>query len=92
LIAGGKSRHRSRQRRHRSTKREEEEGGKKEEEFCSYGAGRMRGDREIRGGGGRYEERERGGGRGGPTRLYVGRLTSRIRSRDLEDLFTKYGR
>ncbi|KAH8960699.1 hypothetical protein BDL97_05G010200 [Sphagnum fallax] len=52
----------------------------------------MRGDREIRGGGGRYEERERGGGRGGPTRLYVGRLTSRIRSRDLEDLFTKYGR
>ncbi|CAM6025910.1 unnamed protein product [Sphagnum balticum] len=52
----------------------------------------MRGDREIRGGGGRYEERERGGGRGGPTRLYVGRLTSRIRSRDLEDLFAKYGR
>ncbi|CAK9858831.1 unnamed protein product [Sphagnum jensenii] len=52
----------------------------------------MRGDREVRygGGGGRYEERERD--RGGPTRLYVGRLTSRIRSRDLEDLFTKYGR
>jgi RNA recognition motif-containing protein len=59
---------------------------------CAYGTGRMRGDREVRygGGGGRYEERERD--RGGPTRLYVGRLTSRIRSRDLEDLFTKYGR
>ncbi|KAJ7284317.1 hypothetical protein O6H91_13G026000 [Diphasiastrum complanatum] len=27
-----------------------------------------------------------------PTRLYVGRLSTRTRSRDLEDLFSKYGR
>jgi hypothetical protein len=40
-----------------------------------------------------------GGGRGGDggldagaTRLYVGRLSTRTRSRDLEDLFAKYGR
>ncbi|XP_020597309.1 serine/arginine-rich splicing factor RS2Z32-like [Phalaenopsis equestris] len=26
------------------------------------------------------------------TRLYVGRLSSRVRSRDLEDLFSRYGR
>eukprot|EP00850_Spirogloea_muscicola_P007622 SM000039S14452 [mRNA] locus=s39:192955:195600:+ [translate_table: standard] len=30
--------------------------------------------------------------RAGPTRLYVGRLSSRTRTRDLEDLFSKYGR
>lgn len=36
---------------------------------------------------------DRDGGRpSGPTRLYVGRLSSRTRTRDLEDLFVKYGR
>ncbi|MBA0751340.1 hypothetical protein Gogos_000270 [Gossypium gossypioides] len=34
----------------------------------------------------RYEDR-----RGG-TRLYVGHLSSRTRSRDLEDMFSRYGR
>jgi len=29
---------------------------------------------------------------GGGTRLYIGRLSSRTRSQDLEDLFSKYGR
>ncbi|KQK02253.1 serine/arginine-rich splicing factor RS2Z32 isoform X1 [Brachypodium distachyon] len=37
----------------------------------------------------RYDERDRYGGN---TRLYVGRLSSRTRSRDLEDLFGRYGR
>ncbi|CAM6097011.1 unnamed protein product [Calypogeia fissa] len=37
----------------------------------------------------RYDE-PRGGG--GQTRLYVGRLSTRTRSRDLEDLFSPYGR
>lgn len=35
----------------------------------------------------RYEDRH-----GSSTRLYVGRLSSRTRSRDLEDMFSKYGR
>lgn len=34
----------------------------------------------------RYDDRY------GTTRLYVGRLSSRTRSRDLEYLFSKYGR
>lgn len=34
----------------------------------------------------RYDDRY------GGTRLYVGRLASRTRSRDLEDLFARYGR
>ncbi|MCO5572727.1 hypothetical protein L7F22_026486 [Adiantum nelumboides] len=34
----------------------------------------------------RYDERS------GPTRLYVGHISSRTRTRDLEDLFSKYGR
>ncbi|KAA8534295.1 hypothetical protein F0562_031812 [Nyssa sinensis] len=34
----------------------------------------------------RYDDRS------GTTRLYVGRLSSRTRSRDLEDLFSRYGR
>lgn len=34
----------------------------------------------------RYDDRH------GSTRLYVGRLSSRTRSRDLEDLFSRYGR
>ncbi|XP_020696410.1 serine/arginine-rich splicing factor RS2Z32-like [Dendrobium catenatum] len=34
----------------------------------------------------RYSDRH------GSTRLYVGRLSSKIRSRDLEDLFSRYGR
>ncbi|KAG0463737.1 hypothetical protein HPP92_019806, partial [Vanilla planifolia] len=34
----------------------------------------------------RYSDRH------GTTRLYVGRLSSRVRSRDLEDLFSRYGR
>jgi len=29
---------------------------------------------------------------GGGTRLYIGRFSSRTRSQDLEDLFSKYGR
>ncbi|VAH74237.1 unnamed protein product [Triticum turgidum subsp. durum] len=37
----------------------------------------------------RYDERDRYGGN---TRLYVGRLPSRTRTRDLEDLFGRYGR
>jgi len=37
----------------------------------------------------RYDERDRYGGN---TRLYVGRLSSRTRTRDLEDLFSRYGR
>lgn len=54
--------------------------------------------RDDRGGGGGYRGGG-GGGRGGDagpdaggTRLYVGRLSTRTRSRDLEDLFAKYGR
>ncbi|WVZ72367.1 LOW QUALITY PROTEIN: hypothetical protein U9M48_020839 [Paspalum notatum var. saurae] len=35
----------------------------------------------------RYDDRY-----GGNTRLYVGRLSSRTRTRDLEDLFSRYGR
>ena len=65
---------------------------------------RERGDRREERGGYRGERGEPyrgggGGGRGGDsgpdagaTRLYVGRLSSRTRSRDLEDLFAKYGR
>lgn len=34
----------------------------------------------------RYDERS------GPTRLYVGHISSRTRTRDLEELFSKYGR
>ncbi|KAE9444736.1 hypothetical protein C3L33_23366, partial [Rhododendron williamsianum] len=34
----------------------------------------------------RYDDRH------GSTRLFVGRLSSRTRSRDLEDLFSRYGR
>lgn len=34
----------------------------------------------------RYDDRY------GGTRLYVGRLSSRTRSRDLDDLFSRYGR
>ncbi|KAF4372419.1 hypothetical protein F8388_027092 [Cannabis sativa] len=34
----------------------------------------------------RYDDRY------GGTRLYVGRLPSRVRGRDLEDLFSRYGR
>lgn len=60
--------------------RREERGGYRGERGDPYRGG---------GGGGR-------GGDGGPdagaTRLYVGRLSSRTRSRDLEDLFAKYGR
>ncbi|KAM0824075.1 hypothetical protein ACQ4PT_070448 [Festuca glaucescens] len=37
----------------------------------------------------RYDERDR---YSGSTRLYVGRLSSRTRTRDLEDLFARYGR
>ncbi|CAM0948602.1 unnamed protein product [Alopecurus aequalis] len=37
----------------------------------------------------RYDERDR---YAGSTRLYVGRLSSRTRTRDLEDLFGRYGR
>jgi len=36
----------------------------------------------------RYDDRDRSGN----TRLYVGRLSSRTRTRDLEDLFNRYGR
>ncbi|CAM0879575.1 unnamed protein product [Alopecurus aequalis] len=39
----------------------------------------------------RYDDRERDR-YGGNTRLYVGRLSSRTRTRDLEDLFGRYGR
>lgn len=63
---------------------------------------RDRGDRRDDrggGGGGGYRGGGGGGGRGGDggpdagaTRLYVGRLSTRTRSRDLEDLFAKYGR
>ncbi|MBA0666275.1 hypothetical protein Goklo_002705 [Gossypium klotzschianum] len=35
----------------------------------------------------RYDDR-----RGSGTRLYVGHLSSRTRSRDLEDMFRRYGR
>nr|AGE46115.1 arginine/serine-rich splicing factor RS2Z34 transcript II [Sorghum bicolor]AGE46116.1 arginine/serine-rich splicing factor RS2Z34 transcript III [Sorghum bicolor]AGE46117.1 arginine/serine-rich splicing factor RS2Z34 transcript IV [Sorghum bicolor] len=35
----------------------------------------------------RYDDRY-----GGNTRLYVGRVSSRTRTRDLEDLFGRYGR
>ncbi|KAL3628584.1 hypothetical protein CASFOL_027630 [Castilleja foliolosa] len=35
----------------------------------------------------RYEDRY-----GGTTRLYVGHLSSRTRSRDLEHIFSRYGR
>ncbi|KAG0585592.1 hypothetical protein M758_2G023200 [Ceratodon purpureus] len=52
--------------------------------------------RDDRGGGGGYRGGGGRGGDGGPdagaTRLYVGRLSTRTRSRDLEDLFAKYGR
>uniref|UniRef100_A0A7I4APK4 Uncharacterized protein n=1 Tax=Physcomitrium patens TaxID=3218 RepID=A0A7I4APK4_PHYPA len=55
--------------------------------------------RDDRGGGGGGYRGGGGGGRGadtgpdaGATRLYVGRLSTRTRSRDLEDLFAKYGR
>ncbi|PIA38821.1 hypothetical protein AQUCO_02700193v1 [Aquilegia coerulea] len=37
----------------------------------------------------RYDDRDR---YGNSTRLYVGHLSSRTRSRDLEDLFSRYGR
>ncbi|KAI3924029.1 hypothetical protein MKW92_004252 [Papaver armeniacum] len=42
----------------------------------------------------RYDDRDRYGDRYGreTTRLYVGHLSSRTRSRDLDDLFGKYGR
>uniref|UniRef100_A0A0D3EJS4 Uncharacterized protein n=1 Tax=Oryza barthii TaxID=65489 RepID=A0A0D3EJS4_9ORYZ len=41
----------------------------------------------------RYDDRDRYDDRyGGNTRLYVGRLSSRTRTRDLEDLFGRYGR
>jgi hypothetical protein len=41
----------------------------------------------------RYDDRDRDRDRyGGNTRLYVGRLSSRTRTRDLEDLFGRYGR
>lgn len=58
---------------------------------------RDRGDRGYRSDdrGYRSEPSERFEHRGsddGATRLYVGRLSSRTRSRDLEDLFAKYGR
>jgi hypothetical protein len=39
----------------------------------------------------RYDDRDRDR-YGGNTRLYVGRLSSRTRTRDLEDLFGRYGR
>jgi RNA recognition motif-containing protein len=35
----------------------------------------------------RYDDRY-----GGSTRLYVGRLSSRTRTEDLEDIFSRYGR
>lgn len=58
---------------------------------------RDRGDRGYRSDdrGYRSEPSERFEHRGsddGATRLYVGRLSTRTRSRDLEDLFAKYGR
>ncbi|KAI3965028.1 hypothetical protein MKX01_013959 [Papaver californicum] len=41
----------------------------------------------------RYDDRiDSRDSRGGGTRLYVGRLSSRTRSRDLEDVFSRYGR
>eukprot|EP00898_Chlorokybus_atmophyticus_P005038 jgi/Chlat1/5535/Chrsp369S08996 len=39
----------------------------------------------------RHDRHDRGHDRG-PTRLYVGRLASRTRTRDLEDIFSRYGR
>lgn len=61
-----------------------------------YRGSHRRDDRGGGGGGGGYRG---GGGRGGDavpdagaTRLYVGRLSTRTRGRDLEDLFAKYGR